>query len=90
MIDLKIASKFGTVSEKDCLKAIDEFLNQTIKGGFTEVSRAMFSKDSEVMLNAVTKHVTTLRNIGLTRLSTLLNHQAQSVKSSQGNSLLFI
>ena len=72
------------------MKAIDEFLNQTIKSGFTEVSKAMFSKDSEVMLNAVTKHVTTLRNIGLTRLSALLNHQALSVKSSQGNTLLFI
>ena len=90
MIDLKVASKFGTVSEKDCLKAINEFLNQTIKSGFTEVSKAMFSKDSEVMLNAATKHVNTLRNLGLTRLSTLLNHQALSVKSTQGNNLLFI
>lgn len=50
----------------------------------------MFSKDSEVMLNAATKHVNTLRNLGLTRLSTLLNHQALSVKSTQGNTLLFI
>jgi len=48
LIDLKVASKFGTVSERDCLKAIDEFLNQTIKSGFTEVKNAMFSKDSEV------------------------------------------
>ena len=50
----------------------------------------MFSKDSEVMLNAATKHVNAIRNLGLTRLSTLLNHQALSVKSTQGNTLLFI
>lgn len=57
LIDLKLASKFGTISEIDCIKAIDEFLNQTIPSGFKEVSKAMFTKDIQVKLDAVTKHI---------------------------------
>lgn len=50
----------------------------------------MFSKDVQAKLDAVTKHIQTLRNIGLTRLSTLLNHQASAIKLTEGNQLLYV
>jgi hypothetical protein len=49
LIDLKVTSKFGTISEAECLKIIDTFLNQTIKDGFVEVKRNMFAKEFESM-----------------------------------------
>lgn len=44
------------------------------------------------MFNAANLHVITLRNIGLTRLSTVLGHMAASVKNTDGdgNKILFI
>lgn len=87
---MKVASKFGTISEKDCLKAIDLFLSETIKSGFTEVSRCMFNKDPQAMLNAVSKHVNTINTLGLTRLSCVLNNQANCIQITQGNQLLYV
>lgn len=45
----------------------------------------MFSKDLQSKLEAVTKHIQTLKNLGLTRLCLILTHQASALKETEGN-----